>query len=145
MCRATCLLVTLLILISLTAHGSDAPPPLDPSVVEIRTAGWWEEAGQGGTYRVVVRHTGVEHINTSVQVEWLMQADAYPTERVVHSIRLLDTLLGAVTIESMKGTKDGVKLVLAGPMQYGPDYHCVIALRPGGSYTKIAGCLSGRI
>jgi hypothetical protein len=136
----------LLALISLASYGSDALPLVDPSVVEICSAGWWEETGHGGTYRVVVRQGGFEHINTSVQVEWLMQGYADTRERrVVHSILFLDTLLGAVTIESMKRTKDGVKLVLAGQMQYGPGYHCVVALRPGGIYTKVAGSLSGRI
>jgi hypothetical protein len=99
-----------------------------------------EEAGHGGTYRVVVRHGGFEHINTSVRLEWLMQADTATKEHVVHSVLLLDTLLGAVTIESMERTEDGVKLVLAGPMDYGPDYHCVVALRPVGHYTKVVGC-----
>jgi hypothetical protein len=129
-----------MVLVSFTSQGFNAPPSVDPSVVEVRSVGWWEEAGHGGTYRVVVRHGGFEHINTSVQLEWLIQANPVTNQHVVHSALLLDTLLGSVTIESMERTDGGVKLVLAGPMDHGPDYHCVVELRPGGNYTKVVGC-----
>jgi hypothetical protein len=129
-----------MVLISFASQGFSAPPTVDPSVFEVRSSGWWKEADHGGTYRVVVRHGGFEHINTSVQLEWLMQANAATNQHVVHSALLLDTLLGSVTIKSMERTEDGVKLVLGGPMDQGPDYYCEVALQPGGKYTKVAGC-----
>jgi hypothetical protein len=45
-----------------SAHRLAADTSIDPDIVDVRSAGFWQDAGQAGTYRVVVRHFGFEEI-----------------------------------------------------------------------------------
>ncbi len=47
--------------------GTDVPP----SVLSVRSGGYWEAAGESGVYRVVVVNAGFEHVTSRVFVEWL--------------------------------------------------------------------------
>ena len=45
--------------------------PLDPSVTHVVSGGTWRSREGEGTFRVVVRNQGWEHVSSRLTVEWL--------------------------------------------------------------------------
>jgi hypothetical protein len=117
-----------------------ADAPVDPSITDIRSAGFWEDAGHSGTYRVVVRHFGFEEISSSITLEWVSDSTRESSAHLNHSVILADALLGAIGIDSLRAMNGGVQLVLIGPLHNGSQYHCVVVMRPDGSIGKGYGC-----
>lgn len=70
------LLASLLALSSPVAVASEVLA-IPADVESVVTGGTWQSASAQGTYRVVVRTGGFEHIVSQVQVDWL----AEPTEK----------------------------------------------------------------
>jgi hypothetical protein len=130
----------MLLLAPAWVHSSNAVPSIDPDIVDVRSAGWWEESGHGGIYRVVVRHFGFEHINSRVSFEWVLDGDRDTKGSIRHSVVFADALLASVTIDSLQATKTGVLLVLEAELHDGSPYRCEVQLQPGGRYKSGAGC-----
>ncbi len=122
------------------AHLPVANASIDPDVVDVRSAGYWEEGGISGSYRVVVRHYGFEEISSSITFEWLTEETRESPAHVIHSVVFADAFLGTAGIDSLMRTNGGVKVVLSGILHIGSAYHCELVLRPGGNMVKGHGC-----
>ena len=123
-----------------STHRLVADTSIDPDIVDVRSAGFWENAGHAGTYRVIVRHFGFEEISSKITLEWVSDNTRESPGHISHSIVFADALLGSVGIESLRPKRGGVELVLVGNLQVGSPYHCVMVLHPGGSFDKGQGC-----
>ena len=128
-------------LLALTSvHPLAADPSIDPDIIDVRSAGFWEDGGLAGTYRVVVRHFGFEEISSSITFEWVSDDTRESLAHLIHSVVFADSLLGSVGIDSLRPTDGGVKVVLVGTLHNGSPYRCVVVLRPGGNFGKGHGC-----
>jgi hypothetical protein len=123
-----------------TAYRSVADASIDPDIVDVRSAGHWDDAGRTGTYRVVVRHFGFEEISSRITLEWVSYDTRESSAHVSHSIVFADALLGSVGIKSLQPAGVGARLVLVGPLHNGSQYHCAVLMGPGGEIEKSQGC-----
>jgi hypothetical protein len=122
------------------AHPLDADPSIDPGIVDVRSAGSWEDGDLSGTYRVVVRHYGFEEISSSIIFEWVAGDTRESPAHLIHSVVFADALLGSVGINSLRSTDGGVEVVLVGTLHNGSPYRCLVVLHPGGTFSKGRGC-----
>jgi hypothetical protein len=127
------------------AFGADGGPPptsVDPSISDVRSAGYWTDGDSDGSYRVVLSYGGREEINTTIVLEWVSRGGEDPAQppSIAHSAILYGALLGTVEIRSFNSTKSGATLELVGTLQNGDKYHCEVRLVPGGKYSKGPTC-----
>lgn len=64
----------LLLSLALFALAASAKPPratIDPAVDSVVSGGYWTDGEDRGTYRVVVRSDGFDHIVSEITIEWL--------------------------------------------------------------------------
>jgi len=123
-----------------STHRLAADTSIDPDIFDVRSAGFWEDAGHVGTYRVVVRHFGFEEISSQITLEWVADNTRESPGHISHSIVFADALLASVGIESLRPKRDGAQLTLVGTLQVGSTYRCVVVLHPRGTFDKGKGC-----
>ncbi len=132
--------LALMLALSLTASpthaGCNAESLPDPSIAQVRTGGFWKTDQAYGTYRVVVRDLGTEHVQSQIFVQWLLYGGSttgIAVERTIALNPLCERTLGvarevvlskegdnAVTVllafeHSHVGTVNNVKLRLGAP------------------------------
>jgi hypothetical protein len=113
---------------------------VDPAVSTVRSGGFWESKQHHGHYRVVVAHLGVEHIQSNIRIEWLLDTTPGEGARIERSEVLHELLLGSIDIESMEWSDKGTEVVLSGPRHDGSRYLCRLHLGTDGSIAKGTGC-----
>jgi len=101
-----------------------APAPVDAAVSDIATGGSWEEGGQSGIYRVVVRSGGRRTLSSDVVVQWL-RWDASSEQPVeVKSTRIAELARGGIVVTASRiDDEDGhavIKLTLANAVTGAP-------------------------
>jgi hypothetical protein len=60
-----------LFLMLLLPFSAFAQSPVPSDVYSVASGGYWEAAGESGTYRVLVVNSGFEHVTSRVFVEWV--------------------------------------------------------------------------
>ena len=63
----------LLVLAALSASAQPQSVTIDPMVESVVSGGYWIDGADRGTYRVVVRSGGFDHIISEITIEWLAE------------------------------------------------------------------------
>jgi len=58
-------------------------PPLDLSIAQVWSGGYWKQDETGGYLRFVVTRQGFEHLSNQLYIEWVEFGDAPGKERIV--------------------------------------------------------------
>lgn len=64
-------ILLLLVLVALSASARPQHATIDPSVDSVVSGGYWTDGADRGTYRVIVRSGGFDHIISEIMIEWL--------------------------------------------------------------------------
>jgi hypothetical protein len=113
---------------------------VDPAISTVRSGGFWESKQHHGHYRVVIAHLWVEHIQSNIRIEWMLDATPSEPATLERSEVLQELLLGSIDVESMEWSDKGTEVVLSGPLHDGSQYRCRLHLGTDGSIAKGAGC-----
>ena len=63
----------LLVLVALSAPAQPQSATIDPAVDSVVSGGYWTDGADRGTYRVVVRSGGFDHVISEITIEWLSE------------------------------------------------------------------------
>ena len=122
---------------------ADGVSVVDPSVVSVVTEGYWRSGDLAGTYRVIVRSGGFEHVSSEVTAEWVAEpAASAKAQTIVASKTLVGGgafSLGAPVVERIRS---GVRVKLSGVRTYKPaeSVACIFELGPVRIVVIVAAC-----
>ena len=93
------------------------PAPVDNAVSDVATGGSWEEGGQSGELRVVVRSGGRRNLRSEVVLQWLRWDDRAEQPLEVKSVPITELARGGIIVTATRiDQEDGrpvVKLSIA--------------------------------
>ncbi len=78
------------------------PAPVDVAVSDIATGGSWEEGGQSGTIRVVVRSGGRRNLKSEVVLQWLRWDDTSEQPIEVKSMPITEVSRGGIIVTASR-------------------------------------------
>ena len=113
--------MTLALMLCLSAAALSATPsaiPLD--IVQVVSGGTWSDKGGHGSFRVIVRNQGWEHVTSRVLVEWVTEPptrEVQPAVLAASEIRELSASGCSVAV-SLEPSVVGATLRVAGSNAY---------------------------
>src|SRR4051794_18456719 len=119
---AICLSALLVGLLALPATAQ-AAPQLEPSIEFVTSGGWWQRDSTGGTYRIIVRSGGMEHIVSELFVQWLREEACFQCEPTIVATRpLREIVAGTWRFDApiLRPTKAGANLIVRGTLPHDP-------------------------
>jgi hypothetical protein len=102
-----------------------APTPVETAVSDVATGGSWEENGQSGILRVVVRSGGRRDLRSDVTLEWLRWDDKVEQPIEVKSVKIPELSRGGIMVTGTRIEQD--------------EGHAVVRLDLANAVTGIAG------
>jgi hypothetical protein len=81
-----------------TRPEPSGPSPVETSVSDVATGGSWEENGQSGILRVVVRSGGRRILRTDVTLQWLRWDDRAEQPIEVRSRKIVELSRGGIIV-----------------------------------------------
>jgi hypothetical protein len=78
------------------------PVPVETAVSDIATGGSWQEGGQSGILRVVVRSGGRRDLRSDVQLEWLRWDDRAAQPIQVKSVKIVELSRGGIIVTATR-------------------------------------------
>src|SRR5262249_61761337 len=78
------------------------PQAVETAVSDIATGGSWEENGQSGIIRVVVRSGGRRNLRSDVMLEWLRWDDKAEQPIEVKSVKVSEVSRGGVLVTATR-------------------------------------------
>lgn len=123
-----------------SAHATERT--VDPDVAFVASAGRWESDGSGGSYRVVVRQQGYEHVSSTVVAEGIAAPDDGGTApRVAFARQLVAPGMVSFGEPRLTAKGDRVRVELKGTHTYAMnEVTCVFELQPGGATATLKPC-----
>lgn len=139
------ILLLLPFLVALSVSSQPRVATIDPTVDSVVSGGYWIDGADRGTYRVVVRSGGFDHIVSDVTIEWLSDPRDEDEEPSVHKSvtvkegqglwRVADSRLEAAS------AGDGVFLDWKAINPHDlSERRCRARLFPDGSYRMVQAC-----
>jgi hypothetical protein len=83
-----------------------APAPVDSAVSDVATGGSWQEGGQSGVFRVVVRSGGRRNLRSEVVLQWLKWDDRAEQPVEVRSVVIRELSRGGVIVTGTRIDQD---------------------------------------
>jgi hypothetical protein len=80
------------------ARPAPATPPVETAVSDVATGGSWEENGQSGIFRVVVRSGGKRNLRSDVRLEWLRWDASSEQPIEVRSVKVPELSRGGIIV-----------------------------------------------
>jgi hypothetical protein len=96
--------------------ASTPPSTVDSSVSDVATGGSWEENGQSGIYRVVVRGGGRREMRSNVVVQWLRWDDRSEQPIEVKSATVSELSRGGIIVTASRIDQEEGKTVIKLPI-----------------------------
>lgn len=126
----------------LSTSAATAGQSADPDIAFIASAGRWETAAESGSYRVLVRQQGYEHVSSAVVAEWVAAPDhARGVSRVRFTRQLVAPGMTSFGRPKLTPHGDRVRVELKGTHTYAlNDVACIFELAPGGEVTTVESC-----
>src|SRR5215470_16661897 len=79
-----------------------APVPVETAISDIATGGSWEENGQSGILRVVVRSDGRRNMRSDVALQWLRWDDKVEQPIEVKSVPITELGRGGIIVTASR-------------------------------------------
>lgn len=116
---------------------------IDADVMSVVSAGQWQSDVGQGTYRVVVRQQGFEHVSTGVVAEWVAWADdGESAGRVMASRTLVEPGLLSLGMPRLAVLADRVRVDMVGVDTYASSQRvsCRFELLPDQTIVVVRAC-----
>jgi hypothetical protein len=135
----------LLVLVALSASAEPQVATIDPAVDSVVSGGYWIDGMDRGTYRVIVRSGGFDHITSEITIEWLSEPRDEDEEASVHKsvvVKEGEGLWKAVDPELKVDPTDGKTFLdwKAIDTHDQSERECRVELSSNGSYHLVKAC-----
>lgn len=84
--------------------GAQTPVAIPPDVETVVTGGFWKSANSKGSYRVVIRSGGFEHVISELQVDWITEPEGNDKPSRVVASKVAET--GSWRLDKPRIAKD---------------------------------------
>jgi len=125
---------------ALSQSGAATP---DPDIVIIVTGGGWEHDGERGTFRIVVRNSGFEHVSSQVTADWVTEPRS-PTDspKVRTTRQLLAAGAISVVMPDLESIEDAMRVTIRGTSSVASSHivTCVYDLKADGTVVVAREC-----
>jgi len=126
------LLATLVLLAVPAEEVPDFQIPTD--VAFVVSGGYWTRGPLHGTYRLIVRNSGYEHVSSELVAEWIEDANGEDGPRMLDARRLIQRGSYSFEAPTIEVRGESLRVTLNGVVTHSPDrkVRCVFDLRPRG-------------
>jgi hypothetical protein len=125
-----------------TLSQSGAATP-DPDIVVIVTGGSWEHDGKRGTFRIVVRNCGFEHVSSQVTADWITEPRSLGYLPKIETTRQL-LAAGAISVgmPELESIEDAMRVTIRGTPSVTSSHivTCVYDLKADGTVVVAMEC-----
>ena len=104
---------TALALVLFCCNALAQTPLVPPNVTSVITLGYWQHAGQAGTYRVITTTEGWEHVWSRVFVEWLPEpTQSNPSAQPFRVVEVLPPFASGTAVLQATVQRQGVGAII---------------------------------
>jgi hypothetical protein len=125
------------------ALSQSGPATPDPDIVVVVTGWGWERDGERGTYRIVVRNSGFEHVSSQVTADWITEPRSPNDSPKVRTTRQL-LAAGAISVgmPDLEQTENGMRVTIRGTSSVASSHivTCVYDLKADGTVVVVRKC-----
>jgi len=93
---------------------AQSPVPIPADVETVVTGGFWNSASSKGTFRVVIRSGGFEHVVSQLQIDWIADPEGNDKPARVVASRLAETGSWRLTTPRISKGSNGWRVTVDG-------------------------------